>query len=147
MKHFHFFDTQTGLFHGDALAVNSSDKRTGGPSDGLEMAQANCPEGHKPIEGHFDPLSQRVDVSTGAVVDYKPPQPSTDHEWNADAKRWQLKAEVVQRNAQRAAALAQIVALEAGQLRAVREALCGDVAAVQRLRTIDAAITKLRTEL
>jgi hypothetical protein len=44
------------------------------------------------IEGAHDPLSKRVNVETGAVEDWRPPQPEgdefNDHEWDDGLKRW-----------------------------------------------------------
>jgi hypothetical protein len=141
-RHVTFYHKDTGLLNGLSVMV----------SDDSAVA-LNTPKDHvaidNPLEGPLDHLSQRVDL-TGekpVVVDYQPPQPSPDHEWNAEAKRWRLKPGAADRQARRLAALAEIARLEATQPRAVREALCGDTAALQRLRTIDEAITKLRTEL
>lgn len=47
------------------------------------------------LNGYYDHLSARVDVATGKVVDYQPPQPDTDHEWNPTTKRWVLNAAAV----------------------------------------------------
>jgi hypothetical protein len=79
------------------------------------------------------------------VVDYQPPQPSIEHEWNADTKRWQLTAAVQQRESDRRSALARIAELEGKQARAVREAvLSGDQS---RLRAIEGEIAGLRPTL
>ncbi|MEB0133770.1 hypothetical protein QN362_00325 [Actimicrobium sp. CCC2.4] len=40
------------------------------------------------ILGEYDALSQRIDLVTGLVIDYQPEQPSPDHAWDADTKRW-----------------------------------------------------------
>jgi hypothetical protein len=144
MKHFRFYHAETGLFHGDALVVNSDDSEGRNAGGHQKMALANCPPGHKPIEGHYDPLSQRVNVTTGVVEDYQPPPPSSDHAWAADVKRWQLLPEVAQRQEARRAALAQIARLEAVQPRAVREAVLGHAGAADRLRSIDEQIAVLR---
>lgn len=85
--------------------------------------ERNTPPDHVAIEGALDHLSQRVDVTTGSVVDYQPPQPSPDHEWNATAKRWRKKAEAVRRQSLRDNARATIDAIESKQGRAMREAL------------------------
>jgi hypothetical protein len=145
MKHFHFYHAETGLFHGDALVVNSDDGEGRNAGGHQKMALANCPPGHKPIEGHYDPLSQRVNVTTGAVEDYQPAQPSPDHEWDAAVKRWQLLPEVAQRQEARRAALAQIARLEAQAARTIREAvLTGNH---DRLAALDAQIAALRKSL
>jgi hypothetical protein len=49
---------------------------------------ANVPEGCSCLLGTYDHLSQRVDLETGAVIYYQPPQPSEQHEWNDDLRRW-----------------------------------------------------------
>ena len=144
MRHFHYYDSESGLLHGDALVVNSDDRHYGDPGH-RKMALANCPPGHKPIEGRFDPLSQRVDVATGKVVSYQPDSPSSDYEWHADSKRWRLKPDVAAAQARRVAALAEIARLESGQDRAVREAvLTGNH---DRLAELEARIAALRKEL
>ena len=40
----------------------------------------------------LDHTCRRVNVSTGEVGSVWPPRPSGDHEWDADAERWQLSA-------------------------------------------------------
>jgi hypothetical protein len=40
------------------------------------------------VLGHYDGLCQRVDVQTGEVVDYQPPRPSPNHDWDEQTKRW-----------------------------------------------------------
>lgn len=40
------------------------------------------------VIGEYDALSQRVDLATGLVIDYQPPQPSPDHAWDAELRRW-----------------------------------------------------------
>lgn len=128
MKHYRYYDEATGLFH--SATVKATD-----PKDAL----AGIPAGHRIIEGEFDHLSQRVEISTGQIVDYQPPQPSQDHEWNPETKRWQLCAAAERRQS----ALVQIAALEATQPRAIREALLGR-GGLDRLREIDDQIAALR---
>lgn len=57
-----------------------------------EAVEANTPAGHTAIEGHFDHLSQQVDLETGLVVDYRPPAPPDDElrtwAWDDVTKRW-----------------------------------------------------------
>lgn len=44
------------------------------------------------LEGHFDHLSERIDLATGEVVDYRPPAPPDDElrtwAWDETTKRW-----------------------------------------------------------
>lgn len=138
MRRFHFYHAETGLFADLSVCV-------GGDPSSDEKVRANTPEGHAALEGEFDHLSQRVDVATGAVVDHQPPAPTTDHEWNATTKRWQLKPAVAATQEARRAALAQIVMLEQSQDAAVRDALLGR--GTDRLKAIDEQITALRSQL
>jgi hypothetical protein len=48
----------------------------------------NIPDMHSCLVGSYDYLSQRVDVDTNEVIDYIPEQPSVQHEWNPEIKRW-----------------------------------------------------------
>jgi hypothetical protein len=135
VKTWSFYEQATRLFSGLKFSGNQS------------ILSANIPAGHKALEGQYDHLSQRVDIETGQVVDYQPPQPSPDHEWDAATKRWRLKADVAERQRRREAALAQIRTLEAAQARPMREAALGIAGAVERLRAIDEQIAQLRVEL
>lgn len=40
------------------------------------------------LVGEYDHLSQKVDLQTGMVVDYIPPQPSINHAYDEATKRW-----------------------------------------------------------
>jgi len=137
----HFFEKESGLFH-EKVVVLTVPKATE-----QATARANAPDGHVPIAGVYDSLSQRVDIETGAVVDYQPPAPSADHEWNATSKRWQLTAAVQAKARARQTALAQIAVLEASGVRAARELALNQAGALDRLQAIDAAIAKLRADL
>jgi hypothetical protein len=139
MTHFGFHHKDTGLLHQRTLMVDDLSP--------LASATLSAPADHVPIEGVFDYQSQRVDLATGAVVDYQPPQPSPDHEWNASTKRWQPSAAAQARVDGRRAALARIAALEAGQPRTVREAALGHAGALDRLAAVDAVISALRAAL
>jgi len=139
MKHFGFHHRDTGLLHQRTLMVDDLSP--------LASATLSAPPGHVPIEGVFDHLSQRVEIATGQVVGYQPPQPSADHEWNASTKRWCLTAATVAKQAARQAALARIAALEASQPRTLREAALGHAGALDRLAAIDTEIAALRAAL
>jgi hypothetical protein len=54
--------------------------------------------------GEDPPPPARVIASDKHVVDYQPPSPGPDFEWNAAAKRWQLNASARQRSVDKAAA-------------------------------------------
>lgn len=84
-----FFDLATGLFTG---------ARFTGTPDGL-AAQIDAKPGTGAHEGAVDHLSQRRDMQTGELVDYKPDPPwdGTDLTlwvwyWDKEIKRWRLRA-------------------------------------------------------
>ena len=83
--------------------------------------QCNLGDNLSYVEGHHDPLCFTVDVESGLVVDYQPPQPSEHHEWNETTKRWVLSQAEQKRIADIAMAKAQIEKLEGSQLRPLRE--------------------------
>lgn len=70
----------TGLFTGEII---------GGPDYWVE---SQIPAGFGAVDGAWDYLSHRVDLTTGQVVDYQPPQPPDDQwqtwAWDADSRRW-----------------------------------------------------------
>ena len=107
---------------------------------------ANTPAGFAVIEGRYDHLAQRIDVTTGQVVDYVPPAPDADHEWNADAKRWQKRADVIAAENAEAQARREIAQLEASQLRPLRELALDPTNATARakLAAIEAEIAERR---
>ena len=138
VKHYRFFDELTGLFHPMFVKATS-----------FEDALASQPPGHKMMEGDIDHFSQRVDLATGAVVDYVPPQPSANHQWNETVKRWVLNDAVAAENVKRSTAVARITQLEAAQHRPLRE-LAQDPSnaeARKRIDTIDDEIKHLREML
>lgn len=137
MRVWSFYDKATGLFDGSTYGCGHG-----------EFVEANA-RGRGSIEGRFDPLSQRVDVDVeaGTVVDYQPPAPDADHEWDPTAKRWRLKLGVAAAREARATALALIDALERQQHRALREATLGKPGAKERLQSIDDQIAQLRVHL
>jgi hypothetical protein len=109
----------------------------------------NTPPGCAAIEGKFDAGSQRVDLQTGEVVDYRPDPPDADHEWNDAARRWTLRPEIAAARRARVNAIAQIESLEARQARPMRElALNPDNArAADVLAEIESQISVLRSQL
>ena len=131
-KTFSVYRKSDGLFTGGRLHVPEAD-----------LAR-NLRDGEAHVDGTVDHLSQRVDLATGAVVDYQPPQPSIDHEWNAEVKRWQLTATASVKQQARVAADAQIAALIASQHDAVRAAILGEPTALQCLKDIHYQIELLR---
>ncbi len=131
-----FYRADTGAFTGQTWS---------GPEMHLEI---NTPAGEVAIRGAYDHLSQRVDVVTGAVVDWQPPQPDSDHEWSAERRRWLKTRAVQEREIAAAAAERAIQAAESAQARAVREALLellpNDSPARQRLQQAEDAIAAER---
>lgn len=98
---------------------------------------ANVPEGCSAIPGRYDGQSRRIDPETGQAVDWQPPQPSADHEWQG--RRWVPNSEALRKRV----ALREIRRLERDeQPRAVREAVLG--LGDQRLREIEARVIELR---
>jgi hypothetical protein len=136
IKTYSLYEAATGLFTGKRLHC-----------DDEGLLAVRLPAGTLALEGAYDHRSQRMDLSTGAVVGYRPPAPSGDHEWDNVGKRWQVKAAVRGAESRTAVIYARIQALEATQGRAVREATLGDAAAMKRLKEIDAEINDLRKEL
>jgi hypothetical protein len=76
MSKYWIYNVETGIFTGVSLDC---------PADHLDC---NVPEGCGCIMGPVDSMSQRVDMTTGQLVDYQPPQPSVDYVWDDVSKRW-----------------------------------------------------------
>src|SRR5277367_2415396 len=101
MKTVSFYHKDTGIFHGNQF-IGTDDA----------TVALNTPPDHVAIDGHHDPLSKRVNLDAHRqivaieaeietvqdraqrqaeldalkallLVDYQPPAPSTDHEWDA----------------------------------------------------------------
>jgi hypothetical protein len=70
------YDTSTGLIEYSVFVQNS---------DRLENIVR---DGQGCVLGVHDGLCYRVNVTTGEVEDYRPPQPSPNHAWDEDTKRW-----------------------------------------------------------
>lgn len=120
--------------------------RSFGASSDRDLAR-NTPPGCGVIEGVTHPHAQRVDTETGQLVDWQPPKPSDDYEWDASTRRWVKKREVAAAERASAQAQAEINALELQQLRAIREALIEtlpDGDAKRRLVEAEAAIAARR---
>jgi hypothetical protein len=111
-----FYDPETGIFTGRQFRGSS------------RTLAANTPSGMKALRGRYDHRTQRVDVETGQVVDYRPPPDPVEN---------------------RNRARARIRALEAKQKRPLRELSIdpSNSEARSRLETIDAEIAILRGEL
>jgi hypothetical protein len=139
-KLFSFYDLETGVLHAKQISYDAAHGHE-------DLAIRNTPSGHGFIEGHYDHLSQRVDVHTKMITDYQPPMPSKDHEWNTTTKRWQLNAAAQARLDSRRAALAEIARLESMQPRALREVALKIPGGTDKLASIEAQIQTLRTRL
>lgn len=135
MKTWHFYDLETGLFTRQRLAASDA-----------ALVDANTPAGCGAFAGDVDPDSMRVDLDTGQVVDWQPPAPSEEHQWNADARRWELPPEAAKREAEGIDAQRRIEALELQQLRPLRELLIDQSSAPARakLAAIEDEIATLR---
>lgn len=81
------------------------------------------------------------------VIDWQPPQPDADHEWNADSRRWEKTAAAAERDRKRLVALARIDTIERQQLRTMREHALGYDGAAARLKAMDEEILALRADL
>lgn len=138
MRHVTFYDEHTGALH-PLTIIASSD----------EAVELNTPSGYvvidHPPDGRYDHESQRVDLSTGKVVGYQPPQPSPDHEWNAETKRWTPNAETRARLHTVRVARARVAELTAQQHSLVRRLALdqADQTARAALGAIDAEIQTL----
>lgn len=100
------------------------------------------------MEGHFDALSQKVDLSDKekpAIVDHQPPQPSADHEWDGKAKRWVPNAAMRAHHEARLAAQTRIAELVAPERALVRRLLLdpSDAGARRALTAIDDELGQL----
>ncbi len=76
MTEYHIYSMTDGVFTGCSISCSQS------------HLDVNVPDGHSCLPGAIDYLSQRVDLATGLVIDYQPPQPSINHVWDAAKKRW-----------------------------------------------------------
>lgn len=76
MNTFSVYNKETGFFTGTYITCAG------------HFLDLNVPEGCSCMLGTYDHLSQRIDLESSTVIDYQPPQPSENHQWDADAKRW-----------------------------------------------------------
>lgn len=126
MKRWHFYRLADGIFTRATIAATHA-----------ELVAENTPEGCGAIAGDIDPDSMRVDLETGQVVDWQPPAPSDEHQWDADARRWDLPPEAAKREAERIDAQRRIEALELQQLRPLRELLIDPDSQAARAKLIE----------
>ncbi len=144
MRRVHFYDAVTGIFNGVSFSFS-------GPT---RILHANTPKGCGAYEGEVDHLSQRFDLESGRLIDYVPPRPDADYDWNENTKRWARRAEAVNREQQLAAAMGRIAELEYRQLRAMRENALkpnekdrDGKTAKDRIQAIDDEIAALRVQI
>ena len=78
------------------------------------------------------------------MIDLLPEQPSSDHEWSATDRRWQVKPEVLAREEARRVAMLRINQLEQSGIRSLRELALGEARAADRLKALDSEIAALR---
>lgn len=144
MRTWHLYDLSTGLFTGKKFS--SSDEKA------IDLNTF----GMGAIEGVTDPKSQRVDLETGALVEYVPPSPGADYEWISDenGKQWRLRPESKARMIRRQEILTRLAVLGSKTERASREYLLGLApsqadrdAGAMTLDEIEDEIAKLRFEL
>jgi hypothetical protein len=76
MTKWYIYNNETGVFTGVSLDC---------PADHLND---NVPEGCGCIMGPVDTTSQQVDMTTGQLTTYRPPQPSADYAWDDITKTW-----------------------------------------------------------
>lgn len=107
-------------------------------SDGVVIKHVTCPPRHlarnipqgcAAFEGAVDPAIERIDPETRSIVAREQPEIS-----DVDANLVNLARETIAR-------------IEAGQVRAIREALLGDDTAVERLREQEPAIVAARATI
>lgn len=121
-------------------------KRTFGGS--TRLLALNTPRGYVPIEGEYDRLSQRVDLETGKVVDYQPPQPDNDHEWHEPTKRWRKRREVVEREQRDVNARARLREIDLELVRPLVELRAGpSEKAEARIAELAAEAAELRKDV
>lgn len=136
----------------DALAAFTFYDEASGEWSGLEVrctdfgtAKLNAPPGAVTVATPLHPHAKRW--TDGALVEYQPPQPSADHEWDDAGKQWCLSAAALEHANRRHFALQRITELERQQARAIREHLLGEADALARLYAIDDEIAALRKDL
>jgi hypothetical protein len=145
MNLYSFYHKETGAIHQKRFST-----------DDPTQVRGNTPADHIAIDGHHDHLSKRVDVSVPPelvddisprgfvvgkriahkIIDYQPPAPSAQHEWDAVKKRWQLSAAAQGKAQARQAAQARIAGLRASSIDVMRSLLLGNESARAQLQAI-----------
>lgn len=114
-----------------------------------EQVPEQCPPGCYWMIGAFDPLSQRVNLETGAVEDYQPERPAdtalVEHHWLE--RRWVPVPTLEGVRAQITHKLQRLaVGVEAGTDRWVREQVIADATspAYGRMQAIETELAPIR---
>lgn len=136
MRRFSFAHVETGLFNGQHYSTSDE-----------SLISLNTPADHVAILGAFDCLSERIDWESGEIVDWQPPQPSGDHEWNEGKRRWVVSAAAAEKGERQQRARTRIDELRAESIDVLRELALGYESARQHLQAIDEEIAKLRADL
>lgn len=130
MSSVQFYSAATGLYLGIEFTGSEGDIAANAPAESVAVDAVQFPHTKRLVDG--------------VLIDYQPPAPSPDYEWNDTDKRWRLSAAAEQRNGRRSRAQAEIDALEARQPRALREAALNLPGARERLQAIEDQIIALR---
>ena len=138
MKHFSVYRLDSGLFTGLVISGHGLD---------FDHASLYLEDGCALMEGKYDLHCEKVDLESGSVVDYQPPQPSVDHEWTG--KRWNLTPEAEKAKLEDNQARKELDALDRKQVRYLGEKLAGtiDAEGERRLAEILEQKAVLRTKL
>ncbi|GCL61483.1 tail fiber assembly protein [Pseudaquabacterium pictum] len=83
IRTWHFYRLADGILTGRAVTLDDSDEA---------LLQANTPPDCAAVAGVSDWQAQRVDLASGALMDWQPPQPADTAlqtwRWDAAARRW-----------------------------------------------------------
>lgn len=106
-----------------------------------------CPDECSPIEGDFNPVTQKFDIARGVVVDFVPEAPSADFE--VSNGRWRKKMKVTDDRKAQVNLTKEIQRLELAQLRPERELRLdpNNETALRKIAEIDAKIAELRQSI
>jgi hypothetical protein len=172
MNSYSFYHKETGVIHPKQLGTDDPSQVPGNtPADHIAieghydhlctrvdvdlhrqfLALQQEPElPYRDQEPQRDPAPRQAKLDAlwaNVLVDYQPPAPSADHEWDGETKRWRLSAATTAKAQARAAALVAIAALETQGIRPMRELTLGLPGAQERLASIDSQIAALRASL
>ena len=138
MKVFSFYHRETGQFTGSTFMTSNEDEEKI-----AEDVAAHLPSpDHAALEGTHDAFCTRVDVETGELVEWRPPPPSTDHEWCDSTKRWKLCQAALEKQSHRAHAHGRIAQLADTERHLIRKLMLAATTGPQ-----PAPIAQARAEL